>query len=366
MNALRIICAPDSFKGTLSAPHAAAAMAAGVERLGSHIVADQCPVADGGEGTLEALITACGGAYHAATVSGPLGQPVEARFGVLNDGRTGVVGMAQASGLTLVPIDQRDPTHTTTYGTGELIRRAIDAGCETIIVGVGGSATCDGGAGIAQALGAKFFDVNGELITAPLTGGMLHQVLRVEPASVAAAIRVACDVLNPLTGENGAAAVYAPQKGATPEQVILLDAGLEHLAEIAGAPVDVPRSGAAGGAGWGMSVFAGATMESGADLILDAIDFDARCHGADLVITGEGCLDGQSMQGKITMRIAERARRLNVPVAAIVGRTGPGYESLQLDACISLVEQFGEDKAMNETEWVIAEAAYTLAQSRFK
>jgi glycerate kinase len=363
-DAFRVLCAPDKFKGTLGAVGAAEAMARGARLAGPNVSAETCPVADGGEGTLDALVVAMGGTIQRATVIGPLGEPVEARYGIAGDGRTAIVELAEASGLTLVPAERRDPTRTTTYGTGQLVRLAAARGCISVIVGVGGSATCDGGLGLAQALGAQVYDSGGRRIDHPLSGGMLGEVARVEPPPALPQIRVACDVTNPLTGPRGAAVVYGPQKGADPEQVALLDAGVAHLAALLGGDPDAPGAGAAGGAGYGLATLCGARLERGVDLVLDALGFAERCRGADLVLTGEGRLDHQTLAGKAVAGVAAAAHQAGVPAIAIVGATGLGAEAVIdparggfLHRFVSLSERYGEERAMRETESAITEAA---------
>ncbi len=367
---MRILCAPDSFKETLSASEAADAMAAGVRSAGEAFDADICPVADGGEGTLDALCRAMGGVIHTATVTGPLGEAVEARFAIVPNEHLGIVELAEASGLALVPRDRRDPTKTTTFGTGDLIRHCADHGAATVIVCIGGSATCDGAAGLAQAIGTRFHDHDGKVITEPITGGMLSHIARVEPADTRPAIRIACDVTNPLAGPNGAAAVYGPQKGATPDQVRQLDAGLAHLAGLIDFDPETPGSGAAGGAGWGLQAMCGGMLERGIDLVLDAVRFDERCRSCDLVLTGEGRLDDQSTSGKATLGVAARAALLNTPTIAIVGSCGEGAEQcLQphrpdgLLRAVDLSERFGRERAMTDAAACVTEAARRVAAS---
>jgi glycerate kinase len=363
---MRVLCAPDSFKGTLSAPDAAAAMAAGVALAGGE--ADVCPVADGGEGTMDVLVAARGGTIRRERVTGPLGEPVDARYALLD--RVGVVELAEAAGFVLVPPDRRDPTRTTTYGVGELVRRAIDDGATEIIVCIGGSGTCDGATGLAQALGARFFDGDDRPITTPLTGGMLTGIARYEPPASLPPIRVACDVTNPLCGPKGSAHVYGPQKGATPDQVESLDAGLAHLAAVVGADPNVPGYGAAGGAGFGLVELLGARLERGIDLVLDAVRFDARCAEADLVLTGEGRLDEQSLHGKTTMGVARRADALGVPAIAIVGTTGAGWQHAvgasdgRLTACVSLVERLGSKRALTDAPVAVREMTARVVRNQ--
>lgn len=362
---MRILCAPDKFKGTISAAEAAKAMARGAGRIqtpAGPVLTDCCPVADGGEGTLEALIAALGGEIRRARVVGPLEEAVDAPWGISRDGTTGVVEFAAASGLVLVPPQRRDPARTTSFGTGQLIALAAEAGCRTIIVGIGGSATCDGAAGLAQAMGARFYDDSGRLIEEPLSGGRLMEIDRFEPPKNLPQIRVACDVNNPLLGPDGAAAVYGPQKGATPQQVEQLDRALAHLASIVGGEPQTPRFGASGGAGFGLAMMCGATLENGIDLILGAIGFEKRCRDADLVLTGEGRLDAQSMQGKACMGVATAAGKLGVPAIALVGSTGPGAEKCidssaggMLGQYISLEDLYGRELALRETAALIEE-----------
>jgi glycerate kinase len=346
---MRVLCAPDSFKESISAHEAARAMAAGVLAAGAD--ADVCPIADGGEGTLDALVGALGGSIHQATVVGPLGEAHTARFGISPDGSTGIVELAEASGMTLVPAEQRDPTRTTTFGTGQLIRTAAEAGCRVVLVAVGGSATCDGGTGLAQALGTRFFDRRGQLIERPMTGGLLTELSRIEPAPPLPAIRVACDVTNPLLGPQGAAAVFAPQKGATPMQVRQLDEGLRRLASLLAADPETPGAGAAGGAAFGVLALCGATLE----------------RGVDLVLTGEGRLDGQTVHGKAVSGVAARAHALGVPTVAIAGSLGPGADDSLTPALggyladvVSLVERFGRDRALREPAELISIVAHEM------
>jgi len=361
---LTVICAPDSFKESLSAAEVARAMAAGADAAGVDVEVIVCPVADGGEGTLDVLISALGGRTQRAAVLGPLADARDASYGIAADGCTGIVEMAQASGIMLLSHERRDPTYTTSYGTGQLIRRSIERGCTDVIVGLGGTATCDGGAGLAQAMGARFYDRGGHVIPVPLTGGMLFDVARVEPAPPIGMIRVACDVSNPLCGPTGAAAVYAPQKGASLEQVQLLDWGLRHLASLTTSDMTTPGAGAAGGAAFGLMAFCGATLEPGAELLLNAVRFAEQCRSADLVITGEGRLDSQTLNRKAVAVVAAIAHSVGVPTVAIVGETGDGAEDCEmiekggfLRRTVSLTERFGRDRSFRETASLISEVA---------
>ncbi|HIE53280.1 MAG TPA: glycerate kinase [Armatimonadetes bacterium] len=324
---MKIVIAPDSFKGSLSAAEVAATMAEGVRAVWPDAELELIPLADGGEGTVEALVAATQGRIVRKTVTGPLGEPVEAYLGVLGDGRTAVIEMAAASGLPLVPPDRRDPRVTTTYGTGELLRAALEEGCRTLIVGIGGSATNDGGAGLAQALGARLLDAAGKDL--PPGGAALANLARIDVSSLdprlrEAQVRVACDVNNPLCGPEGASAVYGPQKGATPEMVQQLDAALAHYAEIVARDLgrevkNVPGAGAAGGLGAGLMAFADARLESGIDLVLEAVRFEERVQGADLILTGEGKIDRQALYGKTLSGVAQIARQYRLPVLAFGG-----------------------------------------------
>ena len=328
---MKVTIAPDSFKGSLTALQAAEAIAEGVLRADPTVECELVPMADGGDGTVQALVDATRGEKAELTVRGPLGEPVEAAFGLLGDGETAVIEMAEASGLVLVPPEKRNPLLTTTYGTGELIREALRRGRRRLIVGIGGSATTDGGVGMAQALGRRFLDAAGGEIEG--RGGDLDRLDHIdgsarEPLLDEAELRVACDVQNPLTGREGAAAVYGPQKGATPETVNTLDANLRRLAEIierdVGTHVDtLPGAGAAGGLGAGLVAFCGARLESGIAIIIDAVDLRERMAGSNLVITGEGQLDDQTIHGKTPLGVAQIAAEQGTPVIALAGSVTP-------------------------------------------
>ena len=291
------------------------------------------PVADGGDGTLETLVETSGGETRSAEVTGPLGERVRARWGAMGDGRTAVIEMARTSGLALVPAEKRDPLITTTYGLGELISEALESGYRSFILGIGGSATNDAGAGMAQALGVSLLDGGGSEL--PHGGAALADLDRIDmsgldPRVGESEFSVACDVSNPLTGPEGASAVYGPQKGATPEMVEQLDAALGHFAEVVkrdiGAEInDVPGSGAAGGLGGGMIAFLGGRLRAGADIALETVDLEQHLEGADLVITGEGQLDFQTVYSKAPIGVAQRAKAHDIPVIAIAGSLGDGF-----------------------------------------
>ncbi len=333
---LRIIVAPDSFKGSLSALAAAQAMARGIRTVFPEAEVIELPIADGGEGTVEALVAATGGTLHRTAVRGPLGEPVDAAWGLLGDGRTAVVEMAAASGLTLVPEERRDPRLTDTSGTGELVQAALDAGLRRLILGIGGSATNDGGAGFARALGVRFLDAAGRDL--PGGGAALARLARVDLAGLDSRLAetellVACDVDNPLCGPRGASAVYGPQKGATPEVVRELDAALTTYARIArrdtGREVaETPGAGAAGGLGAGLLFFTPAQLRPGVEIVLEAVGFEDQVRGADLVFTGEGRTDAQTAMGKAPVGVAAAAKRQGVPVVCLSGGLGEDADAV--------------------------------------
>jgi glycerate kinase len=333
---MRILVAPDSFKGSLSAPAAARAMARGIRAVFPEADVVETPIADGGEGTVEALVAATGGSLRPMTVRGPLGEPVTAVWGVLGDGRTAAIEMAAASGLLRVPEGRRDPSLASTSGTGELVRAALDAGLRRIVLGLGGSATNDGGAGFARALGVRFLDeAGGDL---PEGGAALARLARVElagldPRLAETELLVACDVDNPLCGPRGASAVFGPQKGATPEAVRELDAALARFARIAARDTgreaaEVPGAGAAGGFGAGLLFFTPARLRPGVAVVLEAVGFDEWVEGADLVFTGEGRTDAQTAMGKAPAGVAAAAQRHGVPVVCLSGGLGEGADLL--------------------------------------
>ncbi len=327
---MKIVIAPDSYKESLSALEVAQAVEAGFRQVFPDADYVLVPVADGGEGTVDAMVAATGGRKETVTVSGPLGEPVEAFYGLTGDGDTAVIEMAAASGLALVPPDRRNPLLTNSRGTGELIRAALDAGARRFILGIGGSATNDGGAGMVQALGARLLDLEGRELDG--SGGDLARLERIDvsaldPRLAECRIEVACDVDNPLTGARGASAVFGPQKGATPEMVQVLDANLARLARIVGRDLGVavdtvPGAGAAGGMGAAMLAFFGATLKPGIEIVTAAVDLDTHVRDADLVITGEGRIDFQTVHGKTPIGVARVAKRHGKPVIGIAGSLG--------------------------------------------
>ena len=347
---LRIVIAPQAFKHSIGAHAAAAAIQRGVQRARPDAATILIPVADGGDGTLAALIDTTSGRYHYASVAGPLGDTISARWGVMGDGRTAVIEMALASGLALIPDDYRDPRRATTYGAGQLMRAALDAGYSRIIVGLGGSATNDGGAGLAAALGVRFLDAAGHEL--PPGGAALANLARIDvsarhPALAHATVIGATDVTNPLCGATGASAIFGPQKGATPEVVAELDACLSNFARVVQSDVgidvlDTPGAGAAGGLGAGLIAFAGAELRSGIDMVCDILDFDRYAANADLVITGEGRADRSTAFDKAPVGIARRAQSFRIPTVLLAGSLGPGYDLLYehgIDAIVPIAEE---------------------------
>lgn len=332
---MRIVIAPDSFKGSIGAEAAAAAMAAGVRRAYPAAEIVEIPVADGGEGTLELLVHAQGGEYRDFPVRDPLGNVIEAPLGLIDGGRVAVIEMARASGLQLVPPALRNPLVTSTYGTGQLLGAALDLGCRELIVTIGGSATVDGGLGLLAALGAKFHDGQGKEL-API-GQSLPLLAEIDIEGLDGRLAdcrfvIASDVDTPLCGPSGAAPVFGPQKGAGPAMVNILAQGLDVFArltrDVTGVELaDMPGAGAAGGLGGAMVAYLGGEMRAGIDVVLDTLALDEYLPGTDLVMTGEGRLDGQSAMGKAPMGVAKRARAIKCPAVAIVGSIGPGYEA---------------------------------------
>jgi glycerate kinase len=335
---MKIVIAPDSFKESLSALQVAAAIEAGMREVWPDAEYVKVPVADGGEGTVQALIDATGGRRVEVRVTGPLGEPVDAFYGLVGDAgaRLAVIEMAAASGLESVPHERRDPLVSTTRGTGELILHAFEAGARRFVLGVGGSATNDGGAGMLQALGVRLLDGDGRELGPG--GGALAQLARIDAAGLDARVRasdfqVASDVANPLVGPNGASAIFGPQKGATPAMVAQLDANLRRYADIVkrdlGQDVaDLPGAGAGGGIAAAMIVFLNGRLRPGVEIVTEAVGLDAAVRGADLVVTGEGRIDGQTVHGKTPMGVARVAARHGVPTIAIAGSLATDAEAV--------------------------------------
>ncbi len=356
---MKILVAPDSFKGSLTAMEAAENIKKGIYNYDPKIDIDLLPMADGGEGTVQSLVDATNGKIIEKEVTGPLGKKVKAFYGLLGDGKTAVIEMAAASGLPLVPEGEKNPLKTTTYGTGELIAAALDAGIQKIIIGIGGSATNDAGVGMAQALGAEILDKNGEQID--FGGGSLNQIEQIRIDNLdsrleSVEILVACDVDNPLYGEDGAAYVYAPQKGADQEMVEILDQNLRHFNDIVIKELNkdinqISGAGAAGGLGAGLVAFLGAELKAGVDIVLDIINFESRLKDIDLVITGEGMLDGQSIYGKTPVGVSRSAAKKDIPVIAIAGTLGEGAEKVLdygMNSYFSIIDRPAELKEIIE------------------
>lgn len=321
---MRIAFAIDSFKGSLGSMEAGLAAAEGAKRVFPTAEFEVYPLADGGEGTVAALVDGLHGELHSVTVTGPSGRPVAAQYGIVGD--LAVMEMAQAAGITLVSGEERNPLATTTFGVGEMIRDAIAHGCRRFIVGIGGSATNDGGAGMLQALGFRLLDRNGTDVGRG--GAALLSLDRVErggaiPELSGCSFRVACDVTNPLCGENGASAVFGPQKGATPEMVASLDSALAHFASVSGGDPLVPGAGAAGGLGYAFREFLGGELRSGVDIVLEEVGFEDAVRRADVVVTGEGRLDSQTVMGKAPIGVARMAKRHGKKVLAFSGCVTP-------------------------------------------
>lgn len=322
---MKVVIAIDSFKGSLSSLEAGEAAAAGVRRAFPDAECVVRPLADGGEGTVDALVSGMGGEFREVSVTGPDGRAVVARYGLLPGG-TAVMEMAQAAGITLVSGEGRNPLRTTTYGVGEMILDASAHGAKRIVMGIGGSATNDGGAGMLQALGFRLLDAEGKDL--PRGGAALARLVRIEPAAQPVSFRIACDVTNPLCGPNGASAVFGPQKGATPDMVPQLDAALAHFASVAGGAPDAPGAGAAGGLGYAFATFLGAELVPGVDLVLQETRLADAIAGAAVVVTGEGRLDGQTAMGKAPIGVARLAKRHGARVVAFAGCLGDGVEAL--------------------------------------
>jgi len=376
---MKIVIAPDSFKESLSALEAAIAIEKGFKRQFPDAKYVKVPMADGGEGTVQSLVDATGGGIFLKKVTGPLGEPVEAFFGILGNKTTAVIEMAAASGLHLVPFDKRNPLITSTRGTGELIVAALDYGVNHIIIGIGGSATNDGGAGMAKALGVRFLDQNGQEIGEG--GGALGDLASIDLADLDTrlknvSIEVACDVDNPLIGERGASAIFGPQKGATPEMVAQLDQNLGHVAAIIERDLgkkikDVSGAGAAGGLGGGLLAFLPAELKRGVEIVIEATGLSRLVQDADLVITGEGKIDGQTIFGKTPIGVAKAAKKFGVPVVAIAGNIAKDAEIVHdygIDAVFSIVPGVVllEDAFTHAAEYVERTAANIAAVWKMK
>ncbi|HEV2036693.1 MAG TPA: glycerate kinase [Candidatus Dormibacteraeota bacterium] len=372
---MKVIVAPNAFKGSLSARQAATAIARGVREVFPNAEIVEIPIADGGDGTVEALVTAHRGTFRTVEVEGPDGELVMAAYGLIHEGRAAVVELAAASGLALLPHARRDPRRTSTFGFGQLLTDARTTGVGAVVAGIGGSATNDGGAGMAQAIGYRLLDSAGHDL--PRGGAALAQLDRIDATQVDAGwrsvkVEVACDVTNPLTGPEGASFVYGPQKGADQQTVQMLDRALAHLAEVIERDLgkrvaDIPGAGAAGGTGAGLVAFLDAKLMPGAALVVDASGFDRQLSGAQLVITGEGRVDSQTAYGKAPGEVARRAQAAQVPTLLLAGSKGPGWEALSrqgVSAVVTLAEEGDNlELLMREADQALTRATVRACRS---
>ncbi|EHS7463440.1 TPA: glycerate kinase [Vibrio cholerae] len=371
---MKVVIAPDSFKESLTAKQVCDAIQAGLARVWHDAKFVAIPVADGGEGTVQSLVDATQGRLVEVKVMGPQGKRVEAFYGMLGDNQTAVIEMAAASGLHHVPLVQRDPKLTTSFGTGELIRHALDQGVTKLIIGLGGSATNDGGVGMLAALGARFTNADGDPIQ--LTGGGLRELTHIDlqdfdPRLQNCDILVACDVNNPLCGDKGASAVFGPQKGATPEDVQLLDGALRQFGllteKVTGKMVlESAGAGAAGGMGAALLAYTQAILRPGIEIVLETVQLAHQVSDADLVITGEGRIDSQTVHGKTPMGVAKVAKRFDVPVLALCGCTGDNYQAVYqcgIDAVFAAVPRaMSLEDALKESDFNLADLAENVAR----
>lgn len=365
---MNIVIAPDSYKGSLSAKAAGLAIQEGVRRALPDSVVKVFPMADGGEGTMECLVEATGGSFVPCTVKDALGREIDSGFGLLGDGTTCVIELAMCAGLTMLEKHERNPLHTTTFGFGQLIVSALDRGCRQFILGLGGSATNDGGAGMLQALGVELLDGEGHSIG--YGGGELLRLAeirtdRMDPRIAESHFTVACDVDNPLIGEFGASAVFGPQKGASPDMVRTLDAGLERFADLIAvrrgiAIHQMPGTGAAGGISGAILAFLDGTLESGVELVMRAAGLEAAIRDANLVITGEGQVDVQTARGKTPWGVARMAQQYNVPAIVLAGSAGSGIDRLYEDGVTAVISIVNKPMSLEEA---MAQAAPLLEQA---
>lgn len=371
---MKIVIAPDSFKESLTALEVATAIETGFKRVFPDAEYVKLPMADGGEGTVQSLVDATGGKLIKCEVTAPLGNKVNSFFGLSGDGKTAIIEMAAASGLHLVPQEKRNPCLTTSFGTGEIIKQALDLGVEKFILGIGGSATNDGGVGMLQALGMQFLDKSGKEIG---FGGAQLEALdtinlqHLDPRLQQVQIEVACDVNNPLCGERGASAIFGPQKGATPEMVQQLDNALNHFAQIAqrdcGKQIrDQAGAGAAGGMGGGLLLLPNVQLKAGVQIVLDTLRLSDYVKDADYVITGEGRMDAQSILGKTPIGVARTAKQFNKPVIAIVGCLREDYDVVYahgIDAVFPIIRQLGDlPDILKQGEQNLISAAQNVAR----
>jgi glycerate kinase len=363
-----IVLAPDSFKESMTAKEACEAIEKGIKKVDNNIKCIHVPMADGGEGTMQSLVDATNGKVYSLKVVGPLGNEVEAQYGVLGDGEIGILEMASASGIQLVPEKDRNPLITTTYGTGQLIKACLDLGVKKILIGIGGSATNDGGAGVVQALGGRLTDKNGSELG--FGGGELVKLETIDlsnfdPRLKEVDIEVACDVNNPLCGERGASNVFGPQKGATREMVEILDGNLRHYADIIKMQlgkdvIDLPGAGAAGGLGAGLMAFLNGTLKKGIEIVIEYTGLEEKIKEADMVWTGEGSIDFQTQYGKTPVGVAAVAKKHNKPVVALAGRVGEGIDSLYDKGIDSI---FGIMKGVTSLEEALAKGPENIEKT---
>ena len=333
---LVIVLAPDSFKESMTAKEACVAMERGIKKVNSNIQCIHVPMADGGEGTMQSLVDATGGEVYSLEVVGPLGNKVKAEYGILGNGEIGVLEMASASGIHLVSLEERNPLITTTYGTGELIKACLDRGVKKLLIGIGGSATNDGGVGVIQALGGRLLDKDGNELG--FGGGELEKLDRIDLTNFDrrlkdVVIEVACDVSNPLCGENGASYIFGPQKGASVEMIKILDNNLKHYAKVIkeqfGKDVlEIAGAGAAGGLGAGLMVFLNGNLKKGIEIVIEYSGLEKKVKNCDMVWTGEGSIDFQTQYGKTPLGVATVAKKYNKPVVALAGRVGDDIDIL--------------------------------------
>ncbi|WP_186580431.1 glycerate kinase [Aquibacillus kalidii] len=371
---MKFVLAPDSFKESMKAKHAAHAMEKGIKTVFPEAECVIVPMADGGEGTVESLVSATNGRIVLVDVIGPLGDKVTAQYGLVGDGKTAVIEMASASGLELISLEERNPLRSTTYGTGQLMKDALEKGVSKFLIGIGGSATNDGGVGMLQALGVSFKDQSGEEL--PFGGGELHRLHSIDMSGLDARLKtaqidVACDVTNPLIGDNGASAIFGPQKGATPAMVKTLDASLAHYAQVIKGHLrkdiaDIEGAGAAGGLGAGLLAFLNANLRKGIDLVIEYTQLEDIVKGADYVFTGEGSIDHQTLFGKTPYGVATVAKKHSVPVIAFAGRIGDGVESLYdngFTAIVGIVKELSSlDEALKNGEANLTAATETICR----
>jgi glycerate kinase len=347
---LTILLAPDSFKESMTAKEVCEAMERGIKKVNENIKCIHVPMADGGEGTMQSLVDATGGEIYKLKVVGPLGNEVEAEYGILGDRETGILEMASASGIHLVPSEKRNPLITTTYGTGQLIKACLDHGVKKLLIGIGGSATNDGGAGVVQALGGKLLDKDGKELE--FGGGELRKLATIDLSGFDTRVKdivveVACDVNNPLCGERGASNVFGPQKGATSEMIKVLDNNLRHYAEVIREQLDkdildASGSGAAGGLGAGLMAFLDGNLKKGIEMVIEYAGLEDKVKSADMIWTGEGSIDFQTQYGKTPLGVATVAKKYNKPVVAFAGRVGKDIEVLYdkgIDSIFSIINE---------------------------